>query len=185
MKYPAIIILFLFILSSCKSHYHSLAGNEKEKYQLPKYSSNTQPSEDHLVALRSQNITELIEPHQKNIIVFFTSWCPYSKETIPELLTNIEESDINLILITPDDFYFKGNYEKYREELDYSDTIYFLDAEVYNSWNQHKKMKAFMKEAFPSIKNVKGFPSGLYLEEGIVVASGIIDSDFIKSHLAK
>ena len=126
-----------------------------------------------------------MEPHKKNMIVFFASWCPYSKETIPELLTKIKESDVNLILITADDYYFKSNYDKYRNELDYSDKIYFLDANIYKSWNQHKKMKAFMKQAFPMIKNVKGFPSGMYLEEGKVIGSGIIDSEFISSYLKK
>ncbi|KGE14687.1 hypothetical protein [Sphingobacterium deserti] len=184
MKLSLYIIVTVAFFTACKSPFHGLSDQEKRKYQVFKYSDSTKVADD-LLAITSEDIPTLTHENNRNLIIFFTSWCPGSKENIPKVITTLRNSDINIVLITPDDYYFKSNYEKYRAELDYSKSVYFLDADVYTSWNPHKKMKAFMKEAFPAIKNVRGFPSGLYTENGQVVASGIINTDFIDSYLRK
>lgn len=180
MKSPLYIILTIACFTACKSPFHGLSDQEKRKYQISKYSDSTSAADD-LLAITSEDIPTLTHENDRNLIIFFTSWCPGSKENLPKVITTLRNSEINIVLITPDDYYFKSNYEKYRLELDYSKRVYFLDADVYTSWNPHKKMKAFMKEAFPAIKNVRGFPSGLYTENGKVVASGIINMDLINN----
>jgi len=169
----------LMILISCRPKYYSLSESDREKIKINSISDSI-TNENNFYSIRDKDMLNLINRTDTLLIVFFTTWCTSSKDILPMIINSAKKREIPLFLITPDDVSYK---EKYIKEIEYTGSIYFLDIELYKSWNIHKNMKKFMFQLYPTIKNVEGFPSGLFIINNNVIFSGIIDADSIKEFM--
>lgn len=184
MKNIYLALLIILIVSSCKPRYYSLSETDRSKFDIKPYSAKEKDlGKEQFYSITSNDIPLLKNNKENNLIVFFAAWCVPCREKMPALLSSIRDKDINLSLISADDFVRKPMYEKYINDLKYKGNIYFLDIKTYKSWNPHKNMRLFMEEAFPKVDNVKGYPTGILMKKDSVLYSGVIDSAFVKNFL--
>lgn len=157
------------VLQLANPPFHGLSDEEKRKYQISKYPDSTTVADD-LLAITSEDIPTLTHENNRSLIIFFTFLVPRQQWRYAQSDHDTTKFGYQLSTDHARRLLFQIKLWKVSGRTDYPKRMYFLDADVYTSWNPHKKMKAFMKEAFPS---------GLYTENGQVVASGIINMSFI------
>lgn len=168
---------FVLLLTSCGTNYLKLSEKNKEKYQLSKdYNEHNQ---EHIYLIDSTIALEKINMAKKPILfVMFTSWCSGSKKTVPELLQIEKTKNIQVVLVTPDDWTYKFNYVDYRKELKYDGSIYMIDRSKFRTGNIQKRMSYFASTFTSDITDIGGFPSCVLLDKnGVSLFSGLLDED--------
>lgn len=182
----------LILLNSCAiidPYYLNLRSVRQNEFKVqsidPSDKSNKNPN---VYSLNSSELKHLLGATSKRykLLIFFTYWCPNSSESLPILLDDLCDTDeIEIILISPDDWVRKGSYLGYVSK--YKLNVYLLDVYSYGEKrNPHYRMGKFISEFCSDCKEIKGFPSFILFdsEDSIVYKNtGKIESTVIDSLL--
>jgi hypothetical protein len=145
----------------------------------------------HPLGVYSLNSTEFKNALVKSLsdftlVIFFTDWCPNSKENVPYSLNGLKSvNGLEIVLVSPDDWIRSASYFGYMKKYKLDLNIYLLDVYSYGEKrNPHYRMKSFISEICDSCAEIGGFPSIIIFDSKnsiILKQSGKIDSEGIIS----
>ncbi|HAH58273.1 MAG TPA: hypothetical protein DCL86_09010 [Bacteroidales bacterium] len=184
----------LVLLCSCSitdPYYLNLNSTHQNEFVISKIDTTIELMNENIIDIYSINSSELNyllsnTSNKYKLLIFFTNWCPNSSESIPVLLNdlgNIDELDI--LLVSPDDWVRKNNYLGYINKYHLNFNVYLLDVYSYGEKrNPHYRMRKFMNEICSDCDDIGGFPSFiLYDQNNFIIFKhrGEIDTNIITS----
>ncbi len=108
--------------------------------------------------------------NEYKLALFLTFWCPNSRDYVPSLLEDLKKiNNLDIVLISPDDWVRATTYEKYiaKHQLNYN--IHLLDVYSYGEKrNPHYRMDKFMWEICLECigdKDFGGFPTFILFDK--------------------
>lgn len=175
MKRVHVLIIIVFTLSSCMN-FNKLSDNNKKEYE-PKecnifdqkrlaHASDTNIS---IYKLDYNVLKELINQSDEKyfLLVSYTYWCPSSK-LVFDSIVNSTFKNTQLILFTPDDWYYIPNYKSFLKKKQYYTPTYILDIYKYGlGYNPHKRFDKFKKEISNDLEEIGGFPSYILIDKDL------------------
>lgn len=176
-------IIFLF---SCSPYFLNTHESKQAQYRPLSVDINkheNQPDSS-VYSINSNELKKILETSQKEfkVLIFFTWWCPGCNQAIPIILTELEKSENqSVIMITPDDWIYKQAYINYKSKNAYSYKTYMLDVYKYGQKRSpHYRMSKFISEICKDCSEVKGFPSFIVFDaQNNIVLKGT-GQEFIK-----
>lgn len=152
-------LLFLLLILGCgPSKYNSIRNVEKkEHFTLPKYDMEGNAEIYTIDITTYKNLFN--QQDKKFLTIFFAYWCPNCREYLPKILEEAQKQDLNVILISPDDWVWKDRYLNYKRLNQIEQDFFLLDVHEYNKGNIHKKMAQFIYNFCPDCEFKGGFPT--------------------------
>jgi hypothetical protein len=189
-----ISIITLVLLSSCSitdPYYLNLNSERQNELKINKIDTSNEFLDKEIANIYSINSSELkylINNTSRNykLLIFFTNWCPNSSESVPLLLDDLSNLDeLDIILISPDDWIRKKNYLGYINKYNLNYNIYLLDVFTYGEKRSpHYRMGNFISEICSDCKDIVGFPSFILFDQQnfiIFKHTGVIETNVITS----
>ncbi|HMM53076.1 MAG TPA: hypothetical protein PKD87_15895 [Burkholderiaceae bacterium] len=189
-----ILIMALLLLCSCSitdPYYLNLNSERQIEFTISKIDTTNEFMNENIFDIYSINSSELDHLLNSNsnkykLLIFFTNWCPNSSESVPVLLNDLCKIDeLDIILVSPDDWVRKKNYLGYIKKYQLKYNIYLLDVYSYGEKrNPHYRMRKFIHEICSDCNDIGGFPSFiLYDQNNIIIFkhTGKIDTNVILS----
>lgn len=174
------IILIVLLLSSCMNFnptYDRLSIVEKKKYEPKDYDSE----EINNLQILDTNINiykfdidilkDLIKQSNKKyfLLVSYTFWCPSSKAVFDSIV-NFDYSNTQLLLFTPDDWYYLPNYKRFLKKKQYFLPTYILDINKFGfGYNPHNRFDNFKNEISSDLNDIGGFPSYILIDRNFKI----------------
>lgn len=181
MKKIIVVILLFVGLSSCMNFnptFDKLSELEKNKYQPKEYDSSETKlffqmldTNISVYKLDLNILKELIKQSDKRyfLLVSYTYWCPSSK-VVFDSIVNADYHNTQLILFTPDDWYYVPNYKRFLKKHQYYQPTFILDIYQYGfGYNPHKRFDKFKSEISKNLTEIGGFPSYLLIDSNLNV----------------
>lgn len=98
------------------------------------------------------------------LLVSYTFWCPSSKSVFDSII-NSKYSNTQLVLFTPDDWYYIPNYEKFLKNKQCFFLTFILDFYKFGfGYNPHKRFDNFKKHISKDLEEIGGFPSYILID---------------------
>ncbi len=179
MKRVHVLVIIVFTLSSCMNFnptYNKLSDIDKKNYEPIVYnaldlklfvqSSDTNIS---IYKLDISVLKELMKQSEEKyfLLVSYTFWCPSSK-LVFDSIVNSTFKNTQLILFTPDDWYYIPNYKRFLKKKQYYTPTYILDIYKYGlGYNPHKRFDKFKKEISNDLEEIGGFPSYILIDKDL------------------
>jgi hypothetical protein len=189
-----ILIIALVSLCSCSitdPYYLNLNNERQIEFTISKIDTTNEFRNENIIDIYSINSSELdyllrSNSNKYKLLIFFTNWCPNSSESVPVLLNDLSKIDeLDIILISPDDWVRKKNYLGYINKYLLSFNIYLLDVYSYGEKrNPHYRMRKFINEICSDCNDIGGFPSFiLYDQYNFIIFkhTGEMDTNVITS----
>lgn len=189
-----ILIIALVSLCSCSitdPYYLNLNNERQIEFTISKIDTTNEFRNENIIDIYSINSSELdyllrSNSNKYKLLIFFTYWCPCSSESVPVLLNDLSKIDeLDIILISPDDWVRKKNYLGYINKHLLNFNIYLLDVYSYGEKrNPHYRMRKFINEICSDCNDIGGFPSFiLYDQYNFIIFkhTGEMDTNVITS----
>lgn len=114
-------------------------------------------------------LKSLIKQSEKKyfLLVSYTFWCPSSKSVFDSIV-NSKFTNTQLVLFTPDDWYYLPNYKRFLKMKQVYFPTYILD--IYNygfGYNPHKRFDKFKIEISNKLEDIGGFPSYILVDKDL------------------
>ncbi|MBW7844013.1 MAG: hypothetical protein H3C40_14950 [Ignavibacterium sp.] len=193
-----ILIIALVLLCSCSitdPYYLNLNSERQIEFTISKIDTTNEFRNENIFDIYSINSSELdyllnSNSNKYKLLIFFTNWCPNSSESVPVLLNDLSKIDeLDIILVSPDDWVRKKNYLGYINKYLLNYNIYLLDVYSYGEKrNPHYRMRKFINEICSDCNDIGGFPSFiLYDQYNFIIFkhTGEIDTNVISSIMKK
>lgn len=188
------LIITLVLFCSCSitdPYYLNLNNMRQNDFIINKIDTLYEFRNDNIVEIYSINSSELrylLNSNSSNykLIIFFTNWCPNSSESVPALVNVLSNTDeLDIYLVSPDDWVRKENYLRYMNKHRLNFNIYLLDVFSYGEKRSpHYRMKKFINEICLDCDDIRGFPSFILYDQNnfiIFKHTGNIDANVIIS----
>ena len=113
-NYLLLFLFLIFLLPSCliiEPYYLNLNNEKQKEFKLESLDSINQFNNE-ILSINSDNFISVIKQdtsHYK-IIVFFTFWCPSSKDYLPKFINSVRNQNFRIFYISPDDWVYKPQY---------------------------------------------------------------------------
>ncbi|MDP2236578.1 MAG: hypothetical protein Q8J88_09110 [Bacteroidales bacterium] len=169
-----LLIILSAFLASCSitdPYYLDLRTSRQNELNILKIDTSDNFNKKNPLEVYAINSKEFLSILNKSavkykIAMFFTNWCPNSAESIPVLLDSLKnKEELEIFLISPDDWVRKPNYSGYQKKHHLNLNIYLLDVFSYGEKrNPHYRMEKFISEICSDCKEIKGFPSFLVFD---------------------
>jgi len=169
-----LLIILSAFLASCSvtdPYYLDLRTSRQNELNILKIDTSNNFNKNSPLGVYAINSKEFLSILNKSavkykIAIFFTNWCPNSAESIPVLLDSLKnKEELEIFLISPDDWVRKPNYSGYQKKHHLNLNIYLLDVFSYGEKrNPHYRMKKFISEICSDCKEIKGFPGFLVFD---------------------
>ncbi|MBW7848698.1 MAG: hypothetical protein H3C41_11525 [Bacteroidales bacterium] len=170
-----ILIIALVLLCSCSitdPYYLNLDSARQIEFTISKIDTTNEFRYENIIDIYSINSSELdyllrSNSNKYKLLIFFTNWCPNSSESVPVLLNDLSKIDeLDIILISPDDWVRKKNYLGYINKYLLKFNIYLLDVYSYGEKrNPHYRMRKFINEICSDCNDIGGFPSFILYDQ--------------------
>lgn len=162
--------MFLTSCSLTNPYFLDLNKEEQEKFKILTIDKQCVNGLDmsQVYSLNANEFSELIENSgNTKIVIFFTYWCPNSREFLPgflEKLTHVNNLDV--YLVSPDDWVKKYQYYEYIKRNNIRWNVFLLDVYAYGKQRSpHHRMRSFLDGIKCDCEEVGGFPSVILFDK--------------------
>ncbi len=128
-----------------------------------------QAVDTNIYKLDISRLKSLIKQSEKNyfLLVSYTFWCPSSKSVFDSIV-NSKFTNTQLVLFTPDDWYYLPNYKRFLKKKQVYFPTYILDIYKYGfGYNPHKRFDKFKNEISNKLEDIGGFPSYILIDKDL------------------
>jgi thiol-disulfide isomerase/thioredoxin len=166
-----ILSAFLASCSITDPYYLDLRNSRQNELNILKIDTSDNFNKNNPLGVYAINSKEFLSILNKStvkykIVIFFTNWCPNSAQSVPVLLDSLKnKEELEIFMISPDDWIRKPNYLGYQRKHNLNLNIYLLDVYSYGEKrNPHYRMEKFISEICSDCKEIMGFPSFLVFD---------------------